>query len=77
MLLEHRYRLQEFPALSILGFLLHCQVPDKWIRAVRQVHELLELLTQSELDDTDCTGDVEEYCFQQMQEFSTKFALYA
>ena len=31
------------------------------MRAVRQVRELLELFTQSELADTGSTGDVEEY----------------
>ena len=30
------------------------------MRAVRQVRELLELFTQSELADTGSTGDVEE-----------------
>ena len=30
------------------------------MRAVRKVHELLELFTQSKLGDTDSTGDAEE-----------------
>ena len=31
------------------------------MRAVRKVHELLDLFTQSKLGDTDSTGDAEEY----------------
>ena len=34
---------------------------DRWIRAVRQVHELLELFIQNKLADTGSTGDAEEY----------------
>ena len=30
------------------------------MRAVRKVHELLELFTQSKLDDTDSAGDAQE-----------------
>ena len=30
------------------------------MRAVKEVHELLELFTQSKLGDTDSTGDAEE-----------------
>ena len=30
------------------------------MRAVRKVHELLELFTKGRLSDTDSTGDVEE-----------------
>ena len=31
------------------------------MRAVRKVHELLQLFTQSKLGDTDSTGDAEEF----------------
>ena len=31
------------------------------MRAVRKVHELFELFTQSKLGDTDSTGDAEEW----------------
>ena len=31
------------------------------MRAVRKVHELLDLFTQSKLGDTDSTGDAEVY----------------
>ena len=34
---------------------------DRWVRAVRQVHELLEWFTQNELADTGSTGDLEEF----------------
>ena len=38
---------------------------------MRQVHELLELFTQSKLGDTDSTGDAEEY---ERESESVKFA---
>ena len=34
---------------------------DRQVRAVRKVHELLELFTQSKLGDTDSTGNAEEF----------------
>ena len=34
---------------------------DMQVRALRQVHELLELFTQNELADTGNTGDAGEY----------------
>ena len=55
-MLEQRYHLQEFPTL----FLVSCctaRIFNRWVRAVRQVHELLELFTQSKLGDTDSTAE--------------------
>ena len=37
------------------------RISDRLVRAVRQVHEHLELFTQSGMDDTGRKGDVEEY----------------
>ena len=37
------------------------RISDRWVRAVRKVHELLEFLTQCRFYDTDSTGDAEEY----------------
>ena len=37
------------------------RISDRQVRAVRKVHELYELFTQSKLGDTDNTGDAEEY----------------
>ena len=34
---------------------------NRQVRAVRKVHELLELFTQSKLSDADSTGDAEEW----------------
>ena len=37
------------------------RISNRQIRAVRQVHELSELFTENELQDTGNTGDGEEY----------------
>ena len=37
------------------------RISSRQIRAVRQKHKLLELFSLSKLDDTDSTGDAEEY----------------
>ena len=47
--------------LSILVSLNTARVSDRLVRAVRKVHEVLELFTQSKLGDTDSKGDAEEY----------------
>ena len=59
-MLEQRHRLREFPALSILGFPPHCQNIPQAGESCQEVHELLELFTQSKLGDTDSTGNAEE-----------------
>ena len=37
------------------------RISNRRVRAVRKVHELLQLFTQSKLGDTDSTGNAEEY----------------
>ena len=37
------------------------RISDRWFRAVRKVHELLELFTQSKSGDADSTGDADEH----------------
>ena len=59
-MLEQRHRLQEFPTLSILGFPQHCLNIPQAGESCQEVHELLELFTQSKLGDTDSAGDAEE-----------------
>ena len=59
-MLEQRHRLQEFPTLSILGFLQHCLNIPQAGESCQEVQELLELFTQSKLGDTDSAGDAEE-----------------
>ena len=59
-MLEQRYGLQEFPRAIYFWIPAALAISDQWIRAVRQVQELLELFTPSEFDDTDSTGDAEE-----------------
>ena len=53
---EQRYICWNFPCYLFL--VSHCttRLSNMWIRAVRQVCELLELFTQSELDDTGSAG---------------------
>ena len=58
-MLEQKYCLQEFPALCLVSRST-ARISNRWVRAVRKVHELLELFTQSKLGDTDSTGDAEE-----------------
>ena len=62
-MLEQRYPLQEFPVLSIFFFISSstARVSDRQARAIRKMHKLLELFTQSKLDDIDSTGDTEDY----------------
>ena len=60
-MLEQRYHLQEFPTLSIFVSCYTARISNRQIRAVRQVYELLELFTPSDLADAGSTGDAEEY----------------
>ena len=41
----------------------HCtaRISNRQVRAVRGVHDLLELFTESKLGDTDSAADAEEY----------------
>ena len=71
LVLEDRYCLQQLSGCLILVSCCTARISDKQLRAVRQVHELLELFTQSKLGDTDSTGDAEEY---ERESESVKFA---
>ena len=61
-MLEQRHRLQEFPALSILGFPQHCQnIPQAGESCQESALTVGIVYTHTKKkDDTDSTGDAEE-----------------
>ena len=59
LVLEQRYSLQEFPALTIFSFLLHCQ--NMTGRSELSGKCMVFWSCLHKLGDTDSAGDAEEY----------------